>query len=153
MIRWMVPVWAMGEQAGLRDLAAQAVDGPQRDPMAVDTNRLILIAVGFVAVVLLTGLLCCFSESQRKHVAFHSPSRLFFALARTHRLGFLDIWLLWRTACAHQLDDPARLFLEPERFDPQALPRRLARRAGRLKWLKSRIFVDLEELARVPQSP
>lgn len=153
MIRWMTPLWAIGERTGLGDVAAQAADGLQRGRAAVDSTRLMLIAAGFVAVVLLVGLLCRLSESRRRPVPFYGPIRLFFALAKAHRLGVLDAWLLWRAACAHQLDDPARVFLEPERLDPQALPRRLARRAKRLELLRTRLFADLEELAQAAGGP
>ncbi len=153
MIHGMLSLWAMGEQNGLGDMAAQAFQGLQRDRPAVDSTRLILIALGFLAVLVLVGLLCCFTESRRKPAAFHGPWRLFFTLAKAHRLGVLDVWILWRAACAHQLDDPARVFLEPERLDTQALPRRLARQAARLDSLKRRLFADLESLAHSPRCP
>ncbi len=153
MIHWMASLWVVAEPTGLGDMAAQALDGLQRDRAAVDSTRLILIAAGFVAVVVLVGLLCRCSESRRRAAVFHSPYRLFLALARAHRLGIRDSWLLWRTARAHQLDDPARVFLEPDRLDPQGLPRHLARHAGRLEGLKNRLFVDLGELAQPPRSP
>jgi len=150
MIRGMALLWAISESNGLGEMAARAVEGLPRDPDAVNSTRLMLIAVGFVAVLFLVGALCCFSESRRRHAAFHSPRRLFFALVKAHRLSILDAWLLWRAACACHLEDPARLFLEPERFDPQALPRRLARHSGRLASLKNRLFAGLKELARTP---
>jgi|GEM_PF-1566639 len=150
MIRGMALLWAISESNNLGDTAARAVEGLQRDPAAINSTRLMLIAVGFAAVLLLVGALCCFSESRRRHAAFHSPRRLFLALVKAHRLSILDAWLLWRAASACQLEDPARLFLEPERFDPQALPRRLARHSGRLASLKNRLFAGLKEVAEAP---
>ena len=50
-----------------------------------------------------------------------SPNRLFRGLCRAHGLAWADRRLLLRLARFQELDNPGRLFLEPERFDPAAL--------------------------------
>ena len=49
-----------------------------------------------------------------------SPNRLFLSLCRAHRIAWSDRWLLWRLAASQRLEDPVRVFLEPERLDPDA---------------------------------
>jgi hypothetical protein len=53
----------------------------------------------------------------------------------------------------HELEDPTRLFLDPERFDPQGLNRLLARHATRLRWLRRRLFAGLPEGGPQPDPP
>ncbi len=70
------------------------------------------------------------------------PLGLFFELCRAHGLRFTDRWLLWRLARAEGLRDPARLFLESERFESADLPAVLRLRAGQLERLRQRLFPE-----------
>jgi hypothetical protein len=47
-----------------------------------------------------------------------------------------------------QLDDAARLFLEPEHFDLEGLSPDLGARGQRLKWLHDRLFAGLARASR-----
>ncbi len=55
-------------------------------------------------------------RKNRKH--YHSPRALFGELCQTHDLSRAEQQLLRRLASTHALEQPARLFLEPQRFDP-----------------------------------
>lgn len=136
------------QRSGLEEMASRAADGTRSDRVPMDSTRILIVLVGLAGVVLVVWLLSCFSERRRKAAACHRPWKLFFALAKAHRLSCIDVWVLWRLSRFHRLEDPARLFLEPERFDRDWLSRPLARRAARLHSLRSRLFAGITELAQ-----
>ena len=70
----------------------------------------------------------------------NSQLGLFVALCRAHRLSWRERWLLWRVAAAHQLHDPARLFLEMQWYDSAQLPQRLRAYSSQLAILRDRLI-------------
>jgi hypothetical protein len=82
--------------------------------------------------------------------SYNSPRRLFRGLCRAHGLGWSERRLLWQLAQAEQLADPARLFLEPERFDEVHLNDALCARAAELKEIRQRLFCDPPTQDRAP---
>lgn len=70
----------------------------------------------------------------------NSPLGLFLSLCRAHRLSWRESWLLWRVAAAHQLHDPARLFLEMQWYDSAQLPQRLRAYSSQLAVLRDRLI-------------
>jgi len=68
------------------------------------------------------------------------PNRLFLRLCRAHRLRIGESVLLWKLARAQRLRDPARLFLEPERYEPAHLGTALRDQAEQLAALRDRLF-------------
>lgn len=75
-----------------------------------------------------------------------SPRRLFLSLCRAQRLSWSETWLLWILARRQKLADPARLFVEPERFELAALDDGLKGNAVRIERLRSRLFAGLTSL-------
>jgi hypothetical protein len=148
MSRWYDIALLFANRSGLDEFAGRAADGVRGDRVSMDATRLVTILVGLAAVILVLWLSSHFSEQRRRPTAFHSPWRLFLTLARAHRLSWMDVLLLWRLSRFHRLEDPARLFLEPERFEREGLSRPLARHAARLQSIRSRLFGGLVELAR-----
>jgi len=71
--------------------------------------------------------------------------RLFAGLCQAHGLARRDRGLLRRLAGSQGLDPPARLFLEPERFAPVAIPAKLASCGARLQAIRGRLFADLSD--------
>ena len=102
-----------------------------------------------IAVLLLLGLvvaLWLLSRLPSRRTRGASPSRplvLLLSLCRAHKLAWSECWLLWRVARHHGLDDPARLFVEPERFDPAEVGPVLRLRAEELGALGRRLFGNL----------
>jgi len=145
MNRWHDVAWLFAERSGVDRSAGRAQS---------ESGQLIAIMVGMAVVVLIVWLLSSLSDRRRRHVVvYRSPWRLFLAVAKSHRLSWRDTWLLWRLAHWHDLKDPARLFLEPERFEREGLSRRLVRRASRLESLRARLFaglVDQQSQAAAP---
>ena len=103
---------------------------------------LFLVAVG-AAAMLFWGLA---HWIERRHgLLANRPLGLFLSLSKAHHLSWSDRWLLWRLARSHRLRAPARLFLEPERFDVSRLSPALRRHAARLDGLETRLFAGLAE--------
>ena len=97
-----------------------------------------LIVLGVIALAI--WLLACFKERQDGPERTNSPRRLFRDLCRAHGLKFSDRWLLWRVARWQRLSQPAKLFLEPERYDAANLSPRLRSRQTQLAKLRDKLF-------------
>lgn len=111
------------------DFTDQPVDlGPVVRALIVLTIASVIFAIFFRLFQQLSG--------QRSN----SPLGLFVSLCRAHRLSWRESWLLWRVAAAHQLHDPARLFLEIRWYDSAGLPQRLRAYSGQLEGLRDRLI-------------
>ena len=134
-----LPLLAVNERfEGLRS----AFDGNRSRLDAGDMLFGVFVLVAAVLVV--WGLSALINYHERRRTA-SNPWFLLFSLCRAHRLPWSDWWLLLRLARLQRLGHPARLFLEPERFDPAAIPLPLRAQRARLKALASRLFADLSE--------
>ncbi len=108
----------------------------------IDTGDVIfgvVILVGIIAVVWVLSYLFSLRE---RHGAYASPTRLFLSLCSAHRLRWPDRWLLWRLARAKKVEDPARLFLEPELLDAAAMRPWFRVRAERLREMRNSLFAE-----------
>lgn len=99
-----------------------------------------LLAIIATVVPLLVLALMILVKFQEKHENLNSPKGLFRELARAHGLDRAERHLLLELAARHQLTDPARVFLEPERFDPALLTAHNPTRAAQLDALRTRLF-------------
>ncbi len=119
-------------------------------------KQLILFLTVLAAASLLFWGLARWME-RRHGLGANRPLGLFLSLSKAHRLGWSDRWLLWRLARSHRLRAPARLFLEPERFEASRLPLAMRRHAARLEALQERLFAGLaeaeEEISARRESP
>ena len=106
-----------------------------------------LIAAAFVAVATILA-------RQDKRRLFNSPRALFNALCKAHGLDRASRSLLRQLASAQQLSVPARLFLEPQRFETAMIAPKLRPYSGAITELKQRLFATGEQAAtqRVPGS-
>ncbi len=111
--------------------------GPRVRLGANDAVYLLLGVGGLILVLWLLSLLMTWQERGYRKP---SPVRLFLSLCRAHHLGWTEAWLLWRLARSQRLRDPARVFLEPERFAGAHLSRPLRRHAGRLDMVQKKLF-------------
>jgi hypothetical protein len=78
---------------------------------------------------------------------------LFLALCKAHRLRWPDWWLLWRVARDQQLQEPARLFLEPKRLDPAGMSPVLRLRSAELETIARRLFAEPPRSGQEPAVP
>ncbi len=115
--------------------------GPRVQLGASDAVYLLL---GLGGVILLLWLVSLSMNWQERGCRRPSPMRLFLSLSRAHRLPWTDVWLLWRLARSQRLVDPARIFLEPERFAPVHLTGTLHHCRARLEKLREKLFAQPE---------
>jgi hypothetical protein len=108
----------------------------------VDSQELFTVLLILAAMVLLVWLLSLVANWRQRRGPYTSPLRLFFSLCRAHRLGWGEWWWLWRLARSQRLSDPARLFLEPERFEPSHLAAGLRGQAALFRRVRDRLFAD-----------
>lgn len=82
---------------------------------------------------------------ERSQPGFADPQELFSELCQAHHLSWQETSLLTRLADQHRLADPARLFLEPERFEPLGLGADLRDQAGQLAVLRDKLFAPADD--------
>lgn len=78
---------------------------------------------------------------------FNNPRALFRALCRAHGLSRSDERLLWQVAKFLELEQPAGLFLQPDRFAEASADPEFRRHQEALEALAARLFAGDEALA------
>jgi hypothetical protein len=107
-----------------------------------DVGEMILGLAILAGIAAGLWLLARLMERREHRRRVNHPLGLFLALCRAHGLRWSDRWLLWRLANSQKLRDPGRLFLEPERLDPENLDPRWKPHAAQLRLLRQRLFVE-----------
>jgi hypothetical protein len=110
---------------------------------------LLLLALMIVSLWILARVI----ERRSGRKPFDSSLGLFVSLCAAHQLRWRQRWLLWRLARAWRLAEPARLFVEPHRFETKSLGERLAPRAAELKEIAQRLFAEPAVADNHGQSP
>ena len=109
----------------------------------IGTEDMVTGVLVLAGIVLVAWILSYISILQERHHTYTSPVRLFLQLCRAHKLPWRKRWLLWRVARAQRLRDPARMFLEPERFHASQLSPALRNREGELRRLSEELFGEM----------
>jgi hypothetical protein len=148
MESWCSCALLFAERNGLDELASRMADGFRGDRVRLDFGLVAGLLLGAVGLAAVFWFLSRLAGGHERRLVSNSPAKLFVSLCRAHGLAWQDTWLLWRLARWHQLDDAARLFLEPEHFDLDGLSPDLGARAERLKSLRDRLFADLARASR-----
>ena len=96
----------------------------------------------FVAVLVIAAfsIVATILARRDKSRLFNSPRALFNALCRAHGLDRTSRALLKQLAVCQRLTPPARLFLEPDYFDPASLPDELQGHRDAYLALRKRLF-------------
>jgi len=128
----------------LRSMGAGFRGSHARFGMDEAITGLAILAGVVVATLLLTHLLTREERLRRTN----DPWSLFRSLCRAHRLQRVQVRLLHRVARAQQVDHPARLFLEPERYQIGCDDPQFGRDRAMLAQIASRLFAGLD--ARLP---
>jgi hypothetical protein len=111
-----------------------------------------LLLIGGISVLLVLFSWILHWQQRRRH--YSSPRELFLSLCRAHRLRWKECWWLWQLARQQHLEDPGRLFLEPERFDASRIPPSLRRRQSEFDRLREQLFrAAAEEPETKPLNP
>ena len=111
----------------------------------VDSGQIVIGVTVLTIAIIVLWFVSRAMERRARRGRFDSSLGLFLSLAKAHNLGWSERWLLWRLARCHRLKEPARLFLEPERFDPDNLTDSLLIKHNRLKLISRRIFAEATE--------
>lgn len=129
----------LADQHAIRNIAR----GMQSRQAQVDvgdlTTALLIFCLFFVSV---WGISRLVSRKERAASCL-DPRALFRALCRAHQLRRSECQLLRQLAHAHALNQPALLFVEPDRFDAAELGEAWHKQRERLAELRSRLFVGL----------
>lgn len=128
-------IWTVLAQAEISDLASRF----QRDRGGIALDRM-LIGLLVIGVIVLSVWLFAMYYNWRENNNKRSPSGLFRQLCQAHKLDFRSSRLLRKLATWHKLTHPARLFLEPERFDAAKLSPVLKQQQATLERLRNHIF-------------
>ena len=103
-----------------RDKFHQMGDNFRGEHAQVDTNEILIALLCLSCVVIALWLLSQYVARRERSKRLYSPWRLFKELCQAHGLDRSHRQALKRLARQQQLEHPARLFLEPERFEQAA---------------------------------
>lgn len=132
MTSWLL----LAERSLFRDMGSGFRD--KRENMdGTDLLMWMLLVVGVFVVI---GIIAHFVARRDKRELYNSPRALFRQLCKAHGLEHASRALLKRMARQQQLAQPARLFLEPERFGVENLSPELAAQQAAIAALKQRLF-------------
>ncbi|HTU24345.1 MAG TPA: hypothetical protein VMF30_03035 [Pirellulales bacterium] len=115
---------------------------------ASDLLLWILLPVAFFVVV---GVLARLLSRGDNRQLFNSPRRLFHALCRAHHLERPERSLLAQIAKAEGIDQPARLFLDPDCFQRATIHPALEGKQSAIAALTDRLFPSAA--APSPETP
>lgn len=110
----------------------------------LDTRDLFMLLGILTAVCMIAWLLHRFAERQEKRRRYNSPNGLFRELCKAHALTRRERRMLRRLAKPLKLDQPARIFLERQRFDAESLNPSLRAHAADYARLAERLFAGAE---------
>jgi hypothetical protein len=112
-------------------------DGKQVDTMTLQGTA--VVALG-LATVLLVGWIASKVLKAGERQGINDPRRMLRELFKAHQLPRSQQRLLKRIIKAYRLEPPARLLVEPERFDVAAQDPAFQSQRGRILTLKQRLF-------------
>jgi hypothetical protein len=107
--------------------------GMGRDDVLLGLLMAVAVVAALWAATRLLGL-------RRRKAGYNNPWQLFRALAKVHQLTWSDRTLLTRVARKQSPRDPARLFLEMQLWNEQALGGSFALEFVRLRTLRKQLF-------------
>jgi len=139
------------QRSAVEELASRMGDSFREPGLRLDGSQMIAVILGALAILAVFWGLRRWLGGDDDRKTYFSPRKLFSDLCAAHGLTRKESRLLRSLARAQGLADPARLFLEPERFDPEALGPALARESDPLRALRERLFAGLP--GRNPQAP
>lgn len=104
-----------------------------------DVLGIVALVAGLIFVMWLLSRLLARQEHKKP---CNNPKKLFRELCKAHELDRTSCQLLHAIATHQRLTQPARLFLEPERFEPANLSGPLKARKKQVARLRERLFAE-----------
>ena len=105
-----------------------------------DASDLLLWFGIVIGVFVVIGIVAKIVASRDKRQLYNSPRGLFRALCRAHGLDRPSRRLLSRIARAQELAQPARLFLEPERYSEAKVSEQFREERAAIELLRKKLF-------------
>ncbi len=136
MIQQPIQVWLFAQRSNWEHLGKR-FSGEQAEVSLLDMVAMGCAVLFFVAAVL---LLKKFASLWDGTSSIYRPQGLFRELCRAHQLNRADRQLLKHLASLGQLEHPAMLFVQPERFERANLPEELEASTEELAQLRDRLF-------------
>ena len=116
----------------------------RRGSSSIDTADLVAL-LGIIAMVVAIAWLAARYIKLREKRNASSAQHLFHELCRAHRLDWSSRKLIQSLARAHGLADPARVFVEPHRFNADKLGSAFANYEPRLAELRQQLFAESDD--------
>jgi hypothetical protein len=126
----------LADSQAIRNIARGVQAKQSRLDVGGMLTAVLIFCVFFVGVWLVSRLM----SRHDRAISYRSPRSLFRALCRAHQLGRAERQLLRRLAREHRLSQPALVFVEPERFNAEALSSAWRNEQARLRALRERLF-------------
>ncbi len=130
--------WLLGEASDFSALGRKF----RGDNARLGWSDLIAVLAIIAAIALLFWFLKRTSSGIGRTRNRNSPRQLFKQLCRAHSLTAANGRLLRRLARSQGLAHPARVFVEPHRFDPQRLKPSMRKDESRLNELRGKLFAS-----------
>ncbi len=105
-----------------------------------DTGDIVIALSVLAGIAVAIWLLANLLDRNDRRRRYNRPRALFRDLCRVHDLNYGRRRLLRQIARWQRLRQPARLFLEPERFEPGNLSPRLRLRTEQVTALRDKLF-------------
>ncbi len=110
----------------------------------LQTRDIVIGGIIMAAIVTIACLASFLMHLHERRRSYNSRRFMFLSLCWAHRLWLSECWLLWKVARSRGLDDPARLFLEPEHLDQGSVGKPLSVRTAMLRRLRRKLFAEPE---------
>ncbi len=125
----------LAQSASWQDMGRRFREGGS----TLDSTELLVLVAFLVGLFALLWLISRFLLRDQRQ-PYHNSAGLFRQLCRAHRLSWRRRSLLWKLARAHELAEPAAIFLAAERFTTAHLPPKLGKRGAEIASLHAKLF-------------
>ncbi len=106
----------------------------------IDGGQLAIYLAITVGLIVAVCVIFYFGTRMRNNWRFKSPLALFLGLCQAHKLDVGSKKLLRQVAQQHKLDQPARVFTDPQWIDKASLSGALRSQSMKLGILRERLF-------------
>jgi hypothetical protein len=124
-----------------RDKFRHMGEGFRGENAQVETSEILIALVCLAGLIIALWVLSSYVARRERSKRTYSPRGLFHQLCQAHGLDRAGRTALWRLSKKQQLEHPARLFLEPERFEEPSVG--TGHEGETYRQLKLKLFAEL----------
>ncbi|MBN2024299.1 MAG: hypothetical protein JW809_16060 [Pirellulales bacterium] len=132
---------------------SEAIRRSARHPTTFNARDWMIVIAIMAALLVGMMIWSWYVDRRNRSRPYNSPLWLFWTLCRAHRLRWSECWALWQLARHQGLDQPARLFLEPERFNTPNLTLALCQKGSPVDAIRFMLFADLRPNTAASSGP